>query len=201
MSKFVPEDYEPVADRIRAFYNDHPQGRIITDCISLDGDQVTFRASVYRDIDPDPHPAATGHAHGLLTGHKVVEKIETVSIGRALRNLNYSADGGSSREEMQEYDDVTEVQQPNYPPRNPAKKRASRKASDSSIDFARSLIDTVDDGSAIAAKVLGSTPLDIADQAQVSAVIDTLKPLKEAAMKKVTRSKGEDDSEWAQVPF
>lgn len=199
MSQFVPEDYEPVADRIRAFYNDHPQGRILTDCISLDGDQVTFRASVYREIDPDPHPAATGHAHGLLTGHKVVEKIETVSIGRALANLNYSPVGARpSREEMEA---LTEVQQPNYPPRNPAKKRASRKASDSSIDFARSLIDTVDDGSAIAAKVLGSTPLDIADQAQVSAVIDTLKPLKEAAMTKVTRSKGEDDSEWVEVPF
>ena len=59
----------------------------------------------------------------------------------------------------------------------------------------------MDDGSAIAAKVLGSTPIDIADQAQVSAVIDTLKPLKEAAMKKVTRSKGQDDSEWVEVPF
>ena len=94
-----------------------------------------------------------------------------------------------------------DVKQATYPPRNPAKKRASRKASDSSIEFARSLIDTVDDGSAIAAKVLGSTPIDIADQAQVSAVIDTLKPLKEAAMKKVTRSKGQDDSEWVEVPF
>ena len=63
---FVPDDYEPVEDRIRAFYKDHPQGRIITDVISLDGDSVTFRASVYRELDPDPHPASTGHAQGLV---------------------------------------------------------------------------------------------------------------------------------------
>ena len=31
MSAFIPEDYEPVEERIRKFYADHPQGRIITD--------------------------------------------------------------------------------------------------------------------------------------------------------------------------
>jgi len=28
---YLPDDYEPVEDRIRAFYADHPAGRIVTD--------------------------------------------------------------------------------------------------------------------------------------------------------------------------
>ena len=110
---YLPEDYEPVEDRIRAFYADHPTGRITTDLIHLDGESVTFRAHIYRDIDPDPLPAATGHAHGLLTKPKAVEFIETVSIGRALANLNYAKQGArASAEEMQAYADAGGAQAP-----------------------------------------------------------------------------------------
>jgi len=196
---YLPDDYEPVEDRIRAFYKDHPQGRITTDIISLDGESVTFRASVYREVDPDPSPAATGHAHGLLTKPKAVEFIETVSIGRALANLNYAKQGArASQEEMQEFEDV---KQPVYPPRNPARKNASRPATDKQIGFARLLIDTVEEGSEVAAQILGSEPLELADKATVSALIEDLKARKEAAAKKVTRSSGQDDSEWVEVPF
>ena len=195
---YLPEDYEPVEDRIRAFYKDHPQGRITTDIISLDGDSVTFRASVYRELDPDPSPAATGHAHGLLTKPKAVEFIETVSIGRALANLNYAKQGArASQEEMQAFQDV---KQPSYPPRNPARKRASSPASEKQIKFARLLIDTVEEGSEVAAQILGSTPIELADRATVSALIEDLKARKEAAAEKVTRSKGQQDDDWHLVP-
>jgi predicted fused transcriptional regulator/phosphomethylpyrimidine kinase len=195
---YLPEDYEPVEDRIRAFYKDHPQGRITTDIISLDGDSVTFRASVYRELDPDPSPAATGHAHGLLTKPKAVEFIETVSIGRALANLNYAKQGArASQEEMQAFQDV---KQPSYPPRNPARKEASRPATEKQIKFARLLIDTVDVGSEVAAQILGSEPLELADKATVSALIEDLKARKEAAAEKVTRSKGQVEDDWHLQP-
>jgi len=195
---FVPDDYESVEQRIRNFYADHPQGRITTDIISLDGDSVTFRASVYRELDPDPSPAATGHAHGLLTKPKAVEFIETVSIGRALANLNYAKQGArASQEEMQAFQDV---KQPSYPPRNPARKRASSPASEKQIKFARLLIDTVEEGSEVAAQIIGSTPIELADKATVSALIEDLKARKEAAAEKVTRSKGQQDDEWHLAP-
>jgi len=195
---FVPDDYESVEQRIRNFYADHPQGRITTDIISLDGDSVTFRASVYRELDPDPSPAATGHAHGLLTKPKAVEFIETVSIGRALANLNYAKQGArASQEEMQAFQDV---KQPSYPPRNPARKRASSPASEKQIKFARLLIDTVEEGSEVAAQIIGSTPIELADRATVSALIEDLKARKEAAAEKVTRSKGQQDDDWHLVP-
>lgn len=195
---YLPEDYEPVEDRIRAFYKDHPQGRITTDVLSLDGDSVTFRASVYRELDPDPSPAATGHAHGLLTKPKAVEFIETVSIGRALANLGYAKQGArASQEEMQAFQDV---KQPTYPPRNPARKRASSPASEKQIKFARLLIDTVEEGSEVAAQILGSEPIEMADKATVSALIEDLKARKEAAAEKVTRSKGQQDDDWHLVP-
>ena len=195
---YLPEDYESVEQRIRNFYADHPQGRITTDIISLDGDSVTFRASVYRELDPDPSPAATGHAHGLLTKPKAVEFIETVSIGRALANLNYAKQGArASQEEMQAFQDV---KQPSYPPRNPARKRASSPASEKQIKFARLLIDTVEEGSEVAAQILGSTPIELADRATVSALIEDLKARKEAAAEKVTRSKGQQDDDWHLAP-
>ena len=195
---YLPEDYEPVEDRIRAFYKDHPQGRITTDIISLDGDSVTFRASVYRELDPDPSPAATGHAHGLLTKAKAVEFIETVSIGRALANLNYAKQGArASQEEMQAFQDV---KQPSYPPRNPARKRASSPASEKQIKFARLLIDTVEEGSEVAAQIIGSTPIELADKATVSALIEDLKARKEAAAEKVTRTSGQQDDDWHLAP-
>jgi hypothetical protein len=195
---YLPDDYETVDTRIRAFYKDHPQGRITTDIISLDSDSVTFRASVYRELDPDPSPAATGHAHGLLTKPKAVEFIETVSIGRALANLNYAKQGArASQEEMQAFDDV---KQPVYPARNPARKNASSPATDKQVKFARLLIDTVEEGSEVAAQMLGSEPIEMADKATVSALIEDLKARKEAAAEKVTRTKGQDDWHLVEAP-
>jgi hypothetical protein len=195
---YIPDDYEPVEDRIRAFYKDHPKGRITTDVLHLDGDSVTFRASVYRELDPDPHPAATGHAHGLLTKPKAVEFIETVSIGRALANLNYAKQGArSSAEEMQAFEEAkVEAKQPSYPRGGPALRNASRTASEKQIKFARLLIDTVEEGPEVAAQILGSTPLELSDKATVSALIEDLKERKEKTLAKVTRSSGPDDDTW-----
>ena len=207
---YLPDDYEPVEDRIRAFYSDHPQGRITTDVLSLDGDSVTFRASVFRDLDPDPSPAATGHAHGLLTKPKAVEFIETVSIGRALANLGYAKQGArASREEMQEFQDVKHNVGAARGPL--ARDRASEPITEKQLDLAKRLLSQVDDGVNIVTAHLGEyRPPEVwskyeasGDKGEKNGLIDQLIAAKEAGMggkKKVTRSSGPDDWHLQEAP-
>ena len=207
---YLPEDYEPVEDRIRAFYKDHPQGRITTDIISLDGDSVTFRASVYRELDPDPSPAATGHAHGLLTKPKAVEFIETVSIGRALANLNYAKQGArASQEEMQAFQDVKHNVGKSRGPQ--AKQRANEPITEKQLPTAKRLLGEVDDAVNIVTEHLGEyRPPEVwskyeasGDHGQDNGLISKLIAAKEAQMggkKKVTRTKGQQADDWHLAP-
>jgi hypothetical protein len=90
MPGFIPADYEPVEDRLRAFWSDWPYGRIKTDLVSLGaskpGDVILFKASIWRaawiphfdfkgqndpargEWLPIPHQpvSATGYAHQRL---------------------------------------------------------------------------------------------------------------------------------------
>lgn len=99
------KDYEPVEDRLRAFWSDHPQGRVMTTLIDhTDGHYIVF-AEVWRSADD--LPAASGLAHDseaqLPSNMKTsaLEVAETSAIGRALANLGYAAKGRRpSREEM-----------------------------------------------------------------------------------------------------
>ena len=52
----------------------------------------------------------------------------------------------------------------------------------------------------MAAQIIGSEPLELADKATVSALIEDLKARKEAAAKKVTRSSGPDDWHLQEAP-
>ena len=93
-----------------------------------------------------------------------------------------------------------DVKQPVYPARNPARKNASSPATEKQVKFARLLIDTVEEGSEVAAQILGSEPIELADKATVSALIEDLKGRKEAAAEKVTRTKGRVEDDWHLVP-
>lgn len=103
------DDYEPVEDRLREFWKDHPAGRVVTDLLRQDGGDYIVKASVYRgDELRDGLPAATGLAHDsydqLPQNMKAsaLETCETSAIGRALANLGYAPKGKRpSREEMQ----------------------------------------------------------------------------------------------------
>ena len=110
------DDYEPVEDRIREFWTDHPEGRIVTELVAHDDTDYIFRAEVYRMPvqtitvqGATAFPDATGYAHDSAASlpnnmkASALEVCETSAIGRALANLGYAAKGKRpSREEMSE---------------------------------------------------------------------------------------------------
>jgi hypothetical protein len=103
------DSYEPVADRIAAFWAENPKGRIHTDIVLINADEVVIKASVYTDRD-DPRPAAIDFARESRTSGQLVkfavENCSTSAIGRALATLNFQVKSKSgkairpSREEM-----------------------------------------------------------------------------------------------------
>jgi hypothetical protein len=108
------EDYQPVEDRIREFWADHAQGRIVTRLLSSTDDVYVVQASVWRDETSDAlMPAATGLAKESVSAlpqnmkASALEVCETSAIGRALANLGYAPKGKRpSREEMKSAGEV-----------------------------------------------------------------------------------------------
>ena len=97
--------YAPVADRISLFYEKYPNGEILTDLISKENGEITFRARVYRTIE-ERRPSATGWALEFIGDGEVnevacLENTETSAVGRALANLGFTASRSRpSAEEM-----------------------------------------------------------------------------------------------------
>ena len=92
---FDADAYAPVAERIRLFYQRHPQGRIETELVSRTEKEVVFKALVFRESS-DARPAATGWASeregdGEINLVACLENTETSAIGRALANLGFTA--------------------------------------------------------------------------------------------------------------
>lgn len=103
--KLQGNEYAKVADRLKAFREDCPNGQIKTEPRFLDDGQLMFTATVIKDkAKADESAEATGHALGKNTGQKAFEKLETVAIGRALATLGYLMSGEiASSEEMEEF--------------------------------------------------------------------------------------------------
>ena len=111
MARFDLNSYETVEERIKRFYADYPDGRIITENLSsLQDRQVStwvFKTTIYLDEGSLAAglPKATGHAFEVDGGSganqaSAMENAETSSIGRCLANMNYSGNKRASREEM-----------------------------------------------------------------------------------------------------
>ena len=120
MAGFNLGDYETVEERIRRFYKDNPDGRIITDNITtLQDRQVgtwVTRSWVYLNAEDQAKglPKASGLAFEVDSNKgpqatSALEVCETSSIGRALANAGYSGNRRASRTEMEK---VARGQQP-----------------------------------------------------------------------------------------
>lgn len=104
----VLDNYVTVAERVAAFYQTYPSGRINTAIVQHDAESgfILMRAEVYRSSD-DAQPSATGHAFEVRSESYVnrtsyIENAETSSVGRALALLGFEVRRGiASREEME----------------------------------------------------------------------------------------------------
>jgi hypothetical protein len=112
MAYFNLDDYETVEERIKRFYKDNPDGRIVTDNITTVHDrQVSTwvtKSYVYLNADEQEEnlPKATGLAFEIDSAKgpqstSALEVCETSSIGRALANAGYSGNKRASRTEME----------------------------------------------------------------------------------------------------
>lgn len=86
--------YAGVNQRILAFWELFPNGRIITSKDGDDGARCDFTCTVYAERD-DAEPIATGHAfevkQGMVNSTSYVENCETSAVGRALGMLGIGA--------------------------------------------------------------------------------------------------------------
>lgn len=106
MANFNLADYEPVDSRIKKFWEDHPDGSIITEDVSTDFDRSAgrwvFKATVFvNGVIRASGFAAEIDGQGNVNRTSCIENCETSAIGRALANFGYSGNKRSSREEME----------------------------------------------------------------------------------------------------
>ena len=112
MSRFSLADYETVEERIKRFYGDWPDGRILTENETIPeyrSEKIwVVRAMVFlngEDLERSC-PKASGLAYEVdsVSGPQAssaLEVCETSAIGRALANAGYSGNKRASREEME----------------------------------------------------------------------------------------------------
>jgi hypothetical protein len=106
--KFGDKDYALVPDRLKLFREENPRAKVDTNPTYNEDGSITFKATILKD-KADPNSAeASGSARyteNELKKPKAFEKLETISVGRALANLGYLNDGQvATTEEMEEYE-------------------------------------------------------------------------------------------------
>lgn len=102
--KSLTINHAKVKDRLMAFWEENPNGKIETKPHIMNDGRVMFSANILRDKSDIASREATAHALGTTTGDKDFEKLETIAVGRALALLGYATDGEiASSEEMEEF--------------------------------------------------------------------------------------------------
>jgi hypothetical protein len=102
---FNLDDYEPVEARINAFWAKYPEGRIHTEIVLINEQQIVIKASVWTDRE-DLRPVTIDFAQETIgatniTKNSWLEVCATSAIGRALADLDFAKKGKRpSREEM-----------------------------------------------------------------------------------------------------
>jgi hypothetical protein len=112
MARFNLADYETVEERIKRFYTDYPDGRILTENETIPEYRAekiwVVRALVFLNGEDVERacPKASGLAYEVDSASgpqaaSALEVCETSAIGRALANAGYSGNKRASREEME----------------------------------------------------------------------------------------------------
>ena len=160
------EDYEPVASRLARFWAKHPEGRVITKLVTIEGDRVIVQADIYVDREDD-RPIATDFAEEIRGSNNVnktshVENACTSAIGRALADCDFASSTDwtkrPSREEMQKVERMsgdTHITEP------------SNLASDKQLNMIRAVCKSI--GRTVPNGIQGWT------KKEASAFIDTIK--------------------------
>ena len=204
MASFNLDDYIPVQERINRFWQEHPEGRILTQLESDRGDfeRCRYSAAVYLDAN-DERPVATGYAFEVAgsganrTSHE--ENCETSAIGRALANMGYATSHKDrpSREEMSKAsrDD------------RPAAPVSHDKPTDKQIKMVFALARQIgfdDDKVNTLAREHGAESLSSLTRRQISALIERLQSLSDQAREQPpTQSQPmtPDDGEYSWTDF
>lgn len=88
------KEYAEVNQRILAFWELFPEGRIVTEKLADTGNRCDFKAEIYADRDSE-NPIATGYTfedrQGMINKTSYVENAETSAVGRALGMLGIGA--------------------------------------------------------------------------------------------------------------
>lgn len=98
--------YAKVADRLAEFRAQNPHGLIeTTPTIGPDNGYIIFKTRILEDKGDDTSAESTGHAMAKIDGsEKQFERLETISVGRALSLLGYAVSGEiASDEEMEDF--------------------------------------------------------------------------------------------------
>ena len=120
MPRFDLSQYETVEERIKRFYKENPDGRIITQNLTTEADRLVgtwvVRAEVYLSAGDQSLqlPKASGLAFEIDGGNganqtAALENAETSSVGRALSNAGYSGNKRTSREEMEKVERTSQA--------------------------------------------------------------------------------------------
>lgn len=103
------KDYATVPARLKEFRIMNPRASISTVPKFLDDGGLMFQATIIADRADDSSATATGTAMytaSEMSGKKQFEKLETISIGRALAVLGYLNNGEvATGEEMAEFEE------------------------------------------------------------------------------------------------
>jgi hypothetical protein len=112
---FNMQDYEPVADRIAAFWNKYPNGRLHTEIVLINETEVVVKALAYTDRE-DPRPAAIDFAQESRTSGQMVkfalETCATSALGRVLATLNFQAKSKEGKAIRPSREEMTKVNPP-----------------------------------------------------------------------------------------